>query len=346
MTRLGTCLGLVLAAHLVAGQSGPALFADHDDTESAQRDEGDAPERGMLGVLRRDGILIPFAAFKGQSWSMPWPGESRNHELPIGLDDVPEAWWGGKPPAGWHVRLASGADVPFKALAPAPYQSFCQARLGLRTDYRSSESMPPGPVVPFPKEGLAATSGVVIEPIEMVDRGSPEAERFFATLARQLQEVEDRTIATIEVDSEWRHPFKKADRQKLPIRIEAWYRAPMVEPGWTASYVEAVRSYPPQPEDKGCGLETLFSGWVLSDQRDTRPNAEFSARVTYCDRIGGMYMLPFGRIRLKDRMYWIFQYSGWEQEWFDVVRVTPRRLKFEAEFYGGGRRDCRPPIRR
>ena len=50
--------------------------------------------------------------------------------------------------------------------------------------------------------------------------------------------------------------------RRLPVRLESWYRSPSGEPGWTVSYVEAVRQYPPGPEDKGCGLETLVSGWL------------------------------------------------------------------------------------
>jgi hypothetical protein len=87
----------------------------------------------------------------------------------------------------------------------------------------------------------------------------------------------------------------------------------------------------------------LFSGWVLEEPRESKAKIDVSAKVTYCDRVGGMYMLPFGRIRLKDRQFWVFQYSGWDQEWYSVVRVSPRRLFFEAEFYAGGRRGCFQP---
>ena len=30
-----------------------------------------ADERGLLAVIRRDGLLVPFAAFKGSRWTIP-----------------------------------------------------------------------------------------------------------------------------------------------------------------------------------------------------------------------------------------------------------------------------------
>jgi hypothetical protein len=343
MTHLaaGTSLGLLLAASLLQVQSWSIpILRFSAGLGSQEANLASPPDRGTLAVLRRDGILVPFAAFKGTEWSMPWPADRRGREVPIGLDDVPDSWWGGKPPTGWHVRLASGANRPIAPQSLKQFPVFCQMRLGIGTDYRSSEPLPSGPVAPFPKDGLAVTSGVDLLPIEIVAHASPEASQLALTLAREFQDVEDRTIANVQTGSGWRHPFKKAEREKLPVRIEAWYRAPIEEPGSTASYIEAVRAYPPREGDAGCGLETLFSGWIVHDERQAKPRAELSAKITYCDRVGGMYMLPFGRIRLNDRHFWVFQFSGYEEEWYEVVRILPRSVKFEAEFFAGSRRGC------
>ena len=43
----------------------------------------------LIGVLRRDGIVSPFAAFDGKDWDIPWPDDLRWKELPIGLESVP-----------------------------------------------------------------------------------------------------------------------------------------------------------------------------------------------------------------------------------------------------------------
>jgi hypothetical protein len=52
-------------------------------------------------------------------------------------------------------------------------------------------------------------------------------------------------------------------------------------------------------------------------------------------------MLPFGRIRPREQTYWVFQLSGWEDEWYDVALVRPKDVRYEIEVYAGGRRSCR-----
>ena len=44
-----------------------------------------------IAVLRRDGILIPFAAFDGRAWETPWPASDSGVVLPIALGDVPRS---------------------------------------------------------------------------------------------------------------------------------------------------------------------------------------------------------------------------------------------------------------
>ena len=48
-----------------------------------------SPDRLLLGVMRRDGVIIPFAFFDGD-WSSPWPTSLQNLDLPVTLDAVPK----------------------------------------------------------------------------------------------------------------------------------------------------------------------------------------------------------------------------------------------------------------
>ena len=52
------------------------------------------------------------------------------------------------------------------------------------------------------------------------------------------------------------------------------------------------------------------------------------------------FMLPLGRLRVAQQMYWVFQYAGWNEEWYEVVRIAPKRTRFVVEFYAGGLRGC------
>jgi hypothetical protein len=309
---------------------------------SVARQELEAPVdgRGALAVLRRDGLLIPFASFNRDSWQITWPFSLVGRDIPATLEAVPRQWWGTRRPDQWRAWLTTGANEAIELRAPALVALFCSKRLGVRTTYRSRLPMPPVPVEPFPKDGVVVSGDVPVEPIETVERDSAEWSPLAVALLPEFDRVEDHAIDQIRVTSRWRHPIARHARRTLPVRLESWYRSPAGEPGWTISYIEAVRQYPPGPEDKGCGLETLVSGWLHHRDGTLVKPVDLRAKVTYCDRVGAMYMLPFGRIRPKERAYWIFQMSGWEEEWYEVVQIGPGRTRFVIEVYAGGRRRC------
>ena len=71
------------------------LLAGHDALPAAPQDR---PPEFVLGVLRADGLVSPFATFDGRRWRSRWPDRVRNIDLPISLEDVPENWWGVEPP--------------------------------------------------------------------------------------------------------------------------------------------------------------------------------------------------------------------------------------------------------
>ena len=318
----------------------PLGVAERAATSQGER-QAPAADRGVLGVMRRDGLLIPFAAYKGSRWAAPWPATARNLPLPVNLSSIPPAWWGGSAPDSWRLHLAAGTARPLAVNAPRVYRTFCDTRLGLLTDYRSDEPVPMPPPAPYPKDGLATSPGLELLPIESVDRASPEAARLAGTLMPEFDKAEEKTVTLIRNMQGWTHPEKREARRARPVTIEAWYRAPLDEPGWTASYVEAVRSYPPGPKDEGCGLETIFTGWMLENAATPRrAHVQLTARVTYCDRRGATYVLPFGRFRVRDQLYWAYQLSGFEHEWYVVARVSPSRVALVVEAYGGGREAC------
>jgi hypothetical protein len=297
--------------------------------------------RGALAVLRRDGVLFPFASFSRDSWRVTWPiNLGPSLEIPATQDAIPNGWWGTRSPDQWRAHLTSGDEMLLELKGPAVFQSFCGQRLGVRTTYRSGQPLPPVRVDPFPKDGLAISGGVPLEPIESVSRTSPEWPTMAASLLKDFNRVEDDTIRKVRQRTGWRHAIPADTRGAFPVRLESWYRSPSGEPGWTVSYVEAVRQYPPGPEDKGCGLETLVSGWLHHRDGQLMEATQLRGKLTYCDRVGATYMLPFGRIRPKDQSYWVFQLSGWESEWYEVVAVRPEKIRYVLEVFAGRTGRC------
>jgi hypothetical protein len=293
--------------------------------------------RGALAILRRDGVMFPFAAFNRNSWRVSWPVGLSTLDIPVTLAAIPERWWGTSTPNQWRAHLGNGESVDLELRAPVTFRAHCASRLGLSTTYRSALALPPVPVEPFPKDGIAVSGNVPIEPVEVVDLKSPDWASLAAALREDFDLQEEKMVRGVRTNTGWRHPLNREQRRKHPIRLESWYRSPSGEPGWTVSYIEAVRAYPPGPDDKGCGLETFVSGWVHHSNGELKRAKELRAKIAYCDRVGVMYMLPMGRIRPQERSYWIFQMSGWENEWYDVVEVGREKTRYVIEVFAGGR---------
>ena len=305
---------------------GMAILAPADAITSAQQ-----TGPFMLSVLRRDGVVVPFAAFNGRRWSARWPARLP-YEMPISLDDVPDSWWGIEPPPRRMHRWSDGVRIGEVALeGPTATVLMCEPRLALRSDYKSAVPVPPRFVRPYPKDGLLVSGDVSVAKIETVDPATDEAANVLALATDEFNREESAAAGAF---TSWRHPVNPNQRKLVPITIEALYRAPTDDPQWTAYFIEAVRQYPPGPGDKDrCGLATYLNGWLIRGPGRTR--VRLGATVTYCDRKGVGYMLPFGLIRANDRTYWVFQYSGFEAEGYEVVQAGPRGVNTEVMYHAG-----------
>ena len=297
-------------------------------------------ERFLLGIMRRDGVVLPFAAFDGR-WSEPWPSSLRNLELPATLADVPAKWWNGERPESWRLysqHTEGGERITASGLVTVVVGR--EKRLGIGTDFVTSETPAPLFHLPYPKEGLAIGGDAIVEAIPHISRHTTAWKSLTTTLREDIDAAERKAIERIRSASQWIHPVQEPRRRGVLAELEAWYTAPLIQPGFAVSYIEAVKKYPPGPEDEGCGLETFVSGWVHANERQPQPKTDLTARITYCDRSQVLYMLPLGRVRANHRTHWAFQLSSWEREWYVVVEVTPGRARYVVEFFGGGRPDA------
>jgi hypothetical protein len=207
----------------------------------------------------------------------------------------------------------------------------CDRRFGLASDYTSAEEVPPATVQPYPKDGIAVSGDQRVDPIQILAPGAPEWVAAAREMTVDFDEAEERAAHTF---MDWKHPFTKVQRRSFVPRIEAMYSAPMDEAGWTAYYMEAVRMYPPGPADRGCGLVTSASGWMMLGPKGKR-SFDLRARITYCDREGVRYMLPLGLIKARDRNYWVYQMSAYGRESYIVARPRPKDVVTELQYAAG-----------
>jgi hypothetical protein len=290
-----------------------------------------AADRFTLGILRRDGLVTPFATFDGKHWNNTWPKPVRHvDEVPVTLGSVPRWWWGRPGPREtWLASIGPAERRELHVTGANVYDAQCLQQIGLRTDYRPSAPLPGPGARPYPKDGLAVSPPYPIEPIEVMP---------IPTLPRQLVDAFNGSEALA-----LRHapvePLKAVLRRRhetVPISIEAAYA--VGDPSWRIYYYEAVRRYETTDIERPgeCGGMTYGAGWFTRDGNGPLKNLSFEATITSCDRSGLLYMLPLGGVRADGRFFWVAQWSGWNSEQYNIVEIKPNGTEDVLRVFGGG----------
>jgi hypothetical protein len=285
-----------------------------------------------VGVLRRDGVIIPFAAYDGKRWSAHWPAPGTDLTVPINLPSLPSRWWG---PTGaldtwtaWPGGAAGavgGESHALHVIQPDWVDTHCVRQIGLRTDYKPEEPPPPRTVQPYPKDGLAVSPAQPVEPIVWLSSLAPELEPLGAELLSAFNRAERSTAGRFE------HPVEARRRESMKPTIEAVY-ALGTEP--RLYYVEAVRQYE-KLGGQECQVVAFGTGWFLRENGKFR-SMSMAVDALDCDRSGASYMLPLGAVRLGTRLFWLVQFSGWDHERYVVIEPKLKAIDAVLSVWGGG----------
>jgi hypothetical protein len=287
------------------------------------------PPRGAfgVGVLRSDGVIIPFAAFDGKRWSSPWPPPQFDLTIPITLSSVPSRWWGPTRALEIWQALAGPDPRTLRVVQPDWVNVHCVRQIGLRTDYLPPTPPPPPTEQPYPKDGLAVSPPQAVERVEIVPWTAAEPRSFAPALTEAFNEAER------PVEDRYGHPISRRAREGVEPTIEAVYAfgaAPRVY------YVEASRSYRRLGRNRDeCDALGFGTGWFVRDGAGFRP-LNMAVDLLPCDRSGASYMLPLGVMRLAGRLFWIAQFSGWDHERFVVIEIKPKTVEVAVTVWGGG----------
>ena len=288
-----------------------------------------------VGVLRRDGILIPFASFDGRQWRRSWTPPSPDVAIPINVTSVPSDWWGktgpleewqawiGSTPRTIRVTQPDALEVRCPMAAAPPRTTPLQ--VVLRTDYRADAPVPPPTALPYPKAGLAISPPQPIAPIAVLPIEGQPAREIAPALLEAFNKAERR------LESRVGHPVSKRAREGRDPTIEAFY-AFGDSPRYF--YVEATRGYR-ELGDNGCSALAWGTGWFVRDAKGYR-SLETVVDLLNCDRFHASYMLPLGAIAIGDHLYWLAQFSGWDHERYVVIDLTPKNAEAVVSAYGGG----------
>jgi hypothetical protein len=298
-----------------------------------------APKSGggfTLGVLRRDGIIIPFAAWDGSRWVNRWPAPGRREDIPITVAGSPKSWWlNDRPVSYWTAWPLRGDSLVVRVKNPINLTAECQPQIGLQTDYRSVEAPAAARMQPYPKDGLATAGDILVEPVAILDAKSAEWSTISADVAARITEAETKLLATGRTTA----PFSEAERGKRPFTLEVLFRSAGPRPNTTLLYFEGIKRYGRTAEAIRPSVIapeplTYAVGWVVID-----PQAPPRIRlmVTFSDtrREGLLYTMGLGSFRVGGALYWAVQRSGWGFEQFDIVEIAEPEVKAAFSTAGG-----------
>jgi hypothetical protein len=309
-----------------------------------------------LAILRRDGILMPFATYDGR-WQNHWPVPGQKPEMPFSAADIPKGWWPDKKPiAEWTLLPLGPQPSTVRAVHMKSVNWFragCIQAVGLITDYKPAILPPPPRVRPYPKDALAYAGDVTIDPIDIVGPKDAVVKALTDELPGEITSKEDTAIAAL--GHGWKHSYTAEERKKVPVQLEALYRVPKGYEGRNLYYFEAVKRYFMPKDDKvwrmksttpgtkqepelerTCDLVTFMSGWFSLTPQGLIGDLYARVAVSSCDYAQAKFMLPLGTVLIDDVHYWIVQWSNPAFESYAILKPTklgPIEQVFET---GGG----------
>jgi hypothetical protein len=281
-----------------------------------------------VGVLRRDGIVIPFAAYNGKNWETKWPTPRLDLVVPVDLRAVPSSWWGPTSALrAWDAWTGRAAPQPVEVTQLDWVDVHCLRQIGLRTTYRSDKTVPAPTVQPYPKDGFVVSPPQAVEPIELLSPSDREVQVITPDFLVAFNQAER------EVENRYGHSIKRQAREGIVPEIEAVYA---YGHGPRVYYIEAMRPYRRLGQSAGECVEVAFgTGW-FSRERETTRSIATVLDLLRCDRYGASYMFPFGVLRLNGKLFWLAQFSGWDRERFVVIEIGRKTVEARINVFGGG----------
>jgi hypothetical protein len=283
-----------------------------------------------LGVLRRDGVVIPIASYSGGRWTNHWPAPGHRPDIPISVASSPKRWWAGnRPISDWTVWPMRGQSRVVHVTNAVNLTVECQPHVGLQTDYASAEPAEPPRIQPYPKDGLASSGDLLVEPVALLDAKSPEWTGISAEVQAKVTAAEPAMLK----DANLQTVLSEKDRTSALFSLEVLFGAPGLQPGTTILYFEGVKRYPPQ-FSLPSGLMTYTVGYARLGPKGP---PEFDLATTLSDRRreGLMYSMVLGSFRLDRRLFWVVQRSGWGYERFDIVEFRDGEIVTAFKTAGG-----------
>ncbi|MGE5361745.1 MAG: hypothetical protein ACM3NQ_22230 [Bacteroidales bacterium] len=297
--------------------------------------------RFTLAVMRRDGILVPFASYDNGHWYNRWPLPSDDPEVPLSLAAVPPDWWGIEGTnSSWTLWTPDGKARQVKVTGTLAFDAHCMTNVGLNTDYKSMAPAPPLEQHHYPKDGLAITGTIPIEPVVVSEASDSMWKSLEQMLRPNINYAEVGLLRGLPLtDARFRlTPNGDPSIQRVAPKLEVVVAAAGIKPETLTVYFEATKRYEASDTTvaRPCGAVTFVSGWVhraAAGQGLLDNNVQ--SRLTDCTQWNVDFRTPLGVVRIAGKPFWIMQVARWGGEAYEVVEIGDNRTTVVMSTAGG-----------
>jgi hypothetical protein len=279
-----------------------------------------------VAIARPDGYLVPFAAYTNGRWERAWPAAGEGNVDKPTFENTPSVWRRhGRPVSKtWHVwPVRGGPSLQTRVTAVESVEAHCVAQVALKTDLQPSKAEHPI------KQGVAVDSRQPLVSIEAVAKLDPLWKRAERAVAPTLSQLEAQRA--------------QADRLQLPletprpiVQVTALYR----ESRSTNSPLYFVAEKPYRTaraaENPQCKAVTIMTGWLTHEGAEALTLHSPRVFLTDCDAKEVRTAEPLAAIHLSDRLFWILQEHGYEDESYIVAEIARSGIRYHLAVNGGG----------
>ncbi len=278
-----------------------------------------------VAIVRPDGYLVPFATYANGLWERAWPAADEENSSDPTFENTPNIWrrHGQSVPSTWHLWPVSGTKpTQVRVNGIETVDAHCVAQVALKTNLEPIRIDHPG------KRGVAIDSTLPLSPVEEVRPSDTLWKLAEHSVAPRLAELENQRA--------------RAGRIQVPtgtpspnVSITALYRES--ESARSPLYFIAEKAYRTArtPAEPKCQAVTIMTGWLIhaDDRLLVRTPRIF---LTDCDGIEVRSAEPLAALHLADRLFWILQEHGYEDESYIVAEIAPSGIRYRLSFNGGG----------
>jgi len=294
-------------------------------------------DRFIVGVLRPDGVIVPFAQYANRKWTNPWhslqPGDQA--EEPDTIADLPKPWFQSslKPSSEWYLWSQSGELTMIKTSDPVQVCSHCQQVWGLLSDY-------PNPKQPE-KDACVRNVGIVLSEkrqartIEKLTDASSDWKQTLTFLGPEFERAE--SVGLSGAVSQYSAQLPPAEeRARVALSVLNLYRSQLADDGQLLFYFEVSKEYPkPRASNDDCNNISLLGGWALRDAQDNLTLLDSQFSPTDCDWKEGGLALPFAILQLDGKTFAIVEEDSYEGEGYTILEIQKDGVHRILETYAG-----------